>query len=187
MGKGEQDRAHPDGPGCQPVASAVPASQSGIPRAGERTRRTISPFATAPRNGTPFHILNTLRFNPLMERFEALSHHADDPGRKVWRPITFCHEPSVWLRRAPLPYQIPDDQWFPVAHTAYMIRQRRSLIQRVIGALFRRKPKVVEPRWQWRAVMADWSPASGIAAGTDETPQAAQPEGQEPDPQGDAR
>jgi len=33
----------------------------------------------------------------------------------------------------------------------------------------------------------DFSPASGIAARSDETPQAAQPEGQEPDPKGDAQ
>ena len=140
----------------EPVCAVSAADAASTPNAV--VRRTISPFATAPRDGTPFHILNTIRFNPLMERFEALSFYVDDPERKVWREHSFTEEPSVWLRRVPLPYEIPDGPWFPTATASYTCRPRRSFISRIIDRLFRRGP--VPITLQWRYATAEWKPAS---------------------------
>lgn len=175
----------PSGSQASPGAAEASPPSVSIPNAA-RVRRTICPFDTAPRDGTAFHILNTVRFNPLMERFEAVCH--EDGGRKNWQPIKFAGPgPSVWLRLVPLPYELPSDQWFPIAFTATYLVRRKSFLARIVDRLLWRRPKPRKLKWEYKPTNADWLPASGIEARSDETPTAAQPEGREPGPKGDAQ
>ena len=123
-------------------------------------RRTVSPFATAPRDGTPFHILNTIRFNSLMERWEVLAHHNSEPERRVWRPLDLgCCEPSVWLRRVPLPYEIPDGAWFDVRTVRYLAR-RKTRLERArdwLASLLGRIARRLLPVAPEAAIIARWT------------------------------
>jgi hypothetical protein len=171
----DRDGRSPSGRAATPSGPS-PKTVSGIAGIPNAVRRTISDFVTAPRDGTPFHILNTMRFNPLMERWETLMHSGDDLESRVWRPAPFHCEPSVWLRRVPLPYEIPDGQWFSIT---YVCKPKRSFWRRALGRLADALARMAE----WTAgsshvadvarlpLTMEWShsrwrpvPASGIVA-----------------------
>jgi hypothetical protein len=97
-------------------------------------RRTISAWGSEPRDGTPFHILNTLRFNPIAEQFEALCNGEDGPK---WARVGFAggHEPTVWLRLVPLPYDIPKGFAYTVEYEVRRKTWRERLFDRIFGKL----------------------------------------------------
>jgi hypothetical protein len=100
----------------------------------KRLRRTISAWETAPRDGTPFHILSIVRYNPLAGQFEALSRETE---AREWRRFSFAEgcEPSMWLRLVPLPYEIPTSLAFT---WTYEVRRKSwwdRLTDRLLGRL----------------------------------------------------
>jgi len=108
-------------------------------------RRTISAWETAPRDGTPFHILNTLRFNPLAKRFEALCH--TEEGRK-WRFVEFGGEgPTMWLRLLPLPYDLPTSFAFTLTYTARRLTLRERISKRLFSWLSVTEREVLSYMW----------------------------------------
>lgn len=96
----------------------------------ERIRRTVSEWGSAPTDGTPFHILNTMRFNPLAKRFEILA--LDDDNRHVWRGVSFeRNAPTKWLRLVPLPYEVPTSFAFTMTYEVQPKRWRDRIVDRV--------------------------------------------------------
>jgi hypothetical protein len=122
----------PSGHSAEPepisVVSAVPAS---VPNA---VRRTISPWATVPRDGTQFHILNTLRFNPFQDEFQGLGYGEDDELK--WFTARFHKEPTMWLRRVPLPYEPPASFAFTLTYECCRKTWRERLMERLFGTLW---------------------------------------------------
>jgi hypothetical protein len=110
------------------VASSPEAS---IPNA---VRRTLKSFAEAPRDGTPFHILNTVRFNPFAKQFEGLCYGDDDVLK--WQTIRFPNnQPTWWLRQVPLPYEIPTSFAFTWTYECRRMTWRERLMKRLLGNL----------------------------------------------------
>lgn len=94
----------------------------------------MQPFERAPRDGTPFHTLSIIRFNPCAKRFEILMRA--DADKRQWGPVAFPYgEPSCFIAEVPLPYEIPNRNWFAFTVT-YTIR-RKTRCGRYRGAVAR--------------------------------------------------
>jgi hypothetical protein len=79
------------------------------------SKRTFKRFETAPRDGTPFHVATTVRFNPLAKRFESLYRNLGT-GEVEWVPDYGVFRATRWCDLLPLPYELP--KWFAVEFVA---------------------------------------------------------------------
>lgn len=104
------------------------------------TRRTFRDFDAAPRDGTPFSIAIPVRFNPNIHMLEAVFQRPD--GKKEWAPVGYS--PRLWCNLLPVPYELPDTNWFatgitltylarPLTRRERLLRWLNTIITRVRG------------------------------------------------------
>jgi hypothetical protein len=171
----------PDGTGLSQAEPVSRLGPSGFDPS-RKVRRTLSKWDDAPLDGTPFHILNTLRFNPFASRWEGLCH--TDEGGHAWREVSLlaAHPPTWWMRLVPLPYELPQGFAFTLTYEARRKTWRDRLVERLFGSLSR-TVCMASMMHRWTAIATETRRAETTKIGSVEDEGAgrqASPKGQRP-------
>lgn len=112
-----------------------------------RVQRWFRQFDTAPRDGTPFAVVNIIRRNPFGDHWEAL-YLNPETGERTWQPFDWPenNEPRWWCVPPPLRFELPNQGWFAMQYEVVIETVVESWIARCTKRFWRAaQPKEINP------------------------------------------